>query len=244
MLEKLKRTGLVKGFVKLKNDLKPMTFKEKCDHMWEYYKEWLFVVFLVVMGIGLVSTIITARRKDVQVSGMMINIKIEQEGMNYLTSDYEEYLGLTSKRQVVEMDYTSFDAAFGEGEGKDLEYEEASFYASMILPARVTGAMLDYIILDESALKYYVGQDIYMDLREVFTEEEMAKWEAEGRIKYEQQENEIERWPIAIKITDTNFVQDNVNSTGDVYFALSGSSPRPEMCRNAWEYINAWKKDS
>lgn len=238
MWEKFKKTKLAQGFIKLKNDLKPMTFKEKCEHLWEYYKEWLIVVFLVVMGIGLLSTIIANRSKDVLVSGMMVNIQMEQTGMNYLTTDYAAYLGATSKNQVAELDYTSF------GDPMDPEDGENSYYASMILPARVTGAMLDYMILDEFAMKYYILQDVYMDLREFFTEDELAALAAEDRVIYAMEEgaSEEDRMPIAVKITNLDFVKDNVNSPGDVFFALSGSSPRRDMCRNAWNYLHAWKK--
>ena len=236
MLEKLKKSKLVQGFIKLKNDMKPMTFKEKCEHLWEYYKEWLLVVFLVCMGIGLLSTIIANRSKEVLVSGMMVNISIRQEGMNYLTSEYAADLGATSKNQVAEVDYTSF------GDPMDPENGENSYYASMILPARVTGAMLDYMILDKFALEYYLAQDVFMDLRYVLTEEELAELAAEDRIIYVMMEDEIERWPIAIKITQTDYVKDNVTSEGDIYFSFSGSSPRLEMCRDVWERINAWKK--
>ena len=237
MGEKFKQSALVKELVKLKNDLKPMTFREKCDHMWEYYKEWLVVVFLAVMAIGLTTTIISSRTKDVMVSGMMVNIKIEPVGMNYLTNDYEKYLGATSRRQVVELDYTSFGDVLDPTRGED------SYYASMILPARVTGAMLDYMILDQFAFEYYIAHEVYMDLGRVFSQEELAQFEAEGRLVYAMQENDTERWPVAIKITEIDFVKDNVNSGGDIYFALSGSSPRLDMCRNAWEYLHAWNKD-
>jgi len=239
MLNKLKETKLVLGLKKLKNDLKPMTFKEKCEHLWEYYKEWLLVVFLVIMGISLVTTIIANRSKDVLVSGMMVNIEIEQQGMNYLRGEYAAYLGATSKNQVAELDYTSF------GDPLDPEDGENSYYASMILPARVTGAMLDYMILDKFAMEYYILQDIYMDLRDFFTPEELAELAAADRLVYAMEEGAMEedRQVIAVKITDLDFVKDNVTSSGDVYFALSGSSPRPEMCRNVWNYLHAWKKE-
>ena len=236
MWEKFKKTKLAQGFIKLKNDMKPMTFKEKCEHLWEYYKEWLLVVFLVCMGISLLATIVANRSKEVLVSGMMINIEIEQKGMNYLRSEYAEYLGATSKNQVAELDYTNF------GDQLDPEDGENSYYASMILPARVTGAMLDYIILDKFAMEYYILQDVYMDLRNFFSEEELAQLAAEDRLIYVMEEgsSEEDRYPIAVKITDLDFVKDNVTSSGDIYFALSGSTPRPEMCRNAWNYLHAW----
>ena len=235
MLEKLKKTKLVQGFIKLRDTLKPMTFKEKCEHLWEYYKEWLLVVFLVCMGISLACTIIAGRTKEVLVSGMMINIQMEQEGKNYLTSEYREVLGATSKNQVAEMDATGF------GDPLDPEDGEESYYASMIMPARVTGAMLDYMLLDKFALEYYIAHDVYMDLREFFTQEELDQLAEEDRLIYSMQEGDIDRMPIAVKITEIDFVKDNINNTGDIYFALSGSTPRPEMCRHVWDYLHAWE---
>ena len=236
MWEKFKKTKFFQGCIKLKNDLKPMTFKEKCEHLWEYYKEWLIVVFLVFMGISLLTTIVANRTKDVMVAGMMVNLEVKQEGMNYLRGEYAEYLGATSKNQVAELDYTYF------GDPLDPEEGESSYYASMILTARVTGAMLDYMLLDEYAMKYYITYDVYLDLRQFFTEEEFAQLAAEDRIIYAMEEgaSELDRIPVAVKITEIDYVKDNVTSAGAVYFALSGSTPRPEMCRNVWNYLHAW----
>jgi hypothetical protein len=182
---------------------------------------------------------ITEQNKEVLVSGMMVNISIDQQGMNYLTDEYAEYLGATNKNQVAEVDYTNF------GDMLDPENGESSYYASMILPSRVTGAMLDYIIMDKFAMEYYILQDLYMDLREFFTEEEMAQLDGEKRIIYAQEEGSNDRKPIAVDITGLDFIQSYVApKEGEaIYFALAGSSPRPEMCRNVWNYLHAWTKD-
>ena len=235
MLEKLKKLKLVQGVLKLHEALKPMTFKEKCEHLWEYYKEWLLVVFLVFMGISLLTTIVANRNKEVLISGMMVNIYIEQEGMNYLTSDYAKVLGATSKNQVAEMDATGF------GDPMDPEEGENSYYASMILPARVTGKMLDYMILEQYSLEYYLLQDVFMDLRDFFTPEELEQLAADDRLVYIQEEGDIDRMPIAVKITEMQFVKDNVNNEGEIYLSFAGSTPRPEMCRHLWEYLHAWE---
>lgn len=234
MIEKIKQSKMYLGIQKLRADLKPMSFRQKCEHLWEYYKEWLLVVLVVVMGISLAATIIAEQRKEVLVSGMMVNISMDQRGMYYLTRDYAEYLGATSKNQVAEMDYTNF------GDPLDPENGEGSLYASMILPSRITGAMLDYMILDKFAMEYYITQDLYMDLRDFFTAEELEKLEEEKRVIYAQKEGDLDRKPIAVIITELPFIQAYVEPTEDIYFALAGSSPRPEMCRNVWNYLHAW----
>lgn len=234
MIEKFKQSKFYLGFQRLRGQLAQMTFKQKCEHLWEYYKEWLLVAFMVFMAVALVVTVISERSKEVLVSGMMVNITMDQRGMYYLTRDYAEHLGATSEKQVAEMDYTSF------GDPLDQQNGPNSYYASMILPSRVSGAMLDYIILDKFAMEYYLTQDLYMDLRDFFTQEELAQLEAEKRVIYVQKEGESDRKPIAVTITQLPFIQANVAPTDEIYFALSGSSPRPEMCRNVWNYLHAW----
>ncbi len=235
MWEKLKEIKSVKGTLRLLRDLKPMTMGQRIEHLWMYYKEYLLVVILVISLISLVGTIIASRNRDVLVSGMMVNVYMEQEGVNYLTTDYAAHLGSTSSNQVAELDKTGFGDMLDPANGQD------SYYAAMMLSARVTGQMLDYMLLDKFAMEYYITQEVYQDLRETFTAEELATLEAEKRVIYARQDGQEERWPIAIIITDTAFAKDNINNEGDVYFALSGNSPRPEMCRHAWEYINAWE---
>lgn len=235
MKKALKQTKLYLGFQKLRKDMQPMSFRQKCEHLWEYYKEWLLVLFLAVMGISLAATIIAEQRKEVLVSGMMVNISIDQRGMNYLTGEYARYLGATTDEQVAEVDYTSF------GDPMDPQDGINSYHASMILPSRVTGAMLDYMILDKFAMEYYITQDLYMDLRDFFTEEELTQLEEEKRIVYARKEGELDRKPIAVIITQLPFIQTYVAPQEDIYFALAGNSPRPEMCVNVWNYLHAWE---
>lgn len=234
MIEKIKSTKVYLGFKKLFSDLKPMTFKERCDHMWTYYKEYLLILVFLFMAVGLVVSVLEARNKDVLVAGMIVNVSVEQRGMNYLTKDYAAYLGATSKNQVAEVDYTSF------GDPLDPENGTNSYYASQILPSRVAGEMLDYMILDKFAMEFYIPQEVYADLSQFFTEEELAALAEENRVIYAMQEGDTERWPIAIDITDLPFVKDMIGAE-KVYFALSGNSPRPDMCRHVWQYLHDWK---
>lgn len=234
MLDKFKETKFYQGCVRLKNDMKPMTFKQKVEHLWMYYKEYLWVAGLVFVALCLTVTILVNQTKNTLVSGMMVNITIRQEGYNYLSTDYQEQLG-GGKSDVVELDYTTFSDMQNVSNGED------SYYSAMILTARVSGGLLDYMILDKFAMEYYITQEVYMDLRNFFTEAELEQLAAEDRVIYAQQEGMEDRWPIAVDISEIGFVTDNVTSEGPIYFCLSGNTQRPEMCRDAWEYINSWK---
>jgi hypothetical protein len=189
----------------------------------------------VVVAISLLITIIANQSKETIVGGMLVNTTMTQEGMNYLTQDYKAELAPNDKNKLVELEYTTF------GDPMDPERGEESYYASMILTARVSGAMLDYIIMDKFAMEYYITQEVYLDLREFFTPEELAELAAKDQVIYAQQAGQEERWPIAIVISDLDYVKDNVTSQGDTYFALSGNVRSLETCRNVWERILAWQ---
>ncbi len=235
MLERYKRTKFYHGWVKFCNDLRPMNWKQRLEYLWMYYKEYAFLCFMALMAVVLLVTITVNRAKNTLVSGMMINISIDPIGMNYMKEEYQNDIAPGDKWNVVELDYTNF------GDMEDLEFGEQSYYASQILLARVSGQMLDYILLDKFGFEYYASQEVYLDLREVFTEAELSALDAEGKVIYVMEEGTTERVPVSIIITDTQYVKDNMHMEGDVYFALSGSTTRPEMCRDVWERIQSWQ---
>ena len=238
MRMKLKERNWYIELQKLRQDLKPMTFSQKLEHLWTYYKEYLWIVVFVVIMLCLPFAMITHQSKDVLVSGMAVNVALTDEGIDYLTEDYLVRLEADGKNQVAELNYSNFSSL------EDPTSSEDNYSAMTILVARVSGGMLDYMLLDKFAMEYYILQDVYMDLREFFTEEELTQ--LGDRVITARQEDETEAWAVAVDITELDFVKDNIplkNKEDRVYFALSGSTPRPEMCRDVWEYINAWKSE-
>ena len=215
--------------------MKPMTGKERLEHLWMYYSEYLWIVAVVVILLGAVigSTINLLTKTNV-VTGIMVNFTITQEGHNYLAEDYAEKIGAKEGRELVNLEYTVFDLM------SDASASEQSYYAAMTVVAEVSAQKLDYILLDKAGMEFYITQAVYMDLRNFFTEEEIAQFAAEDRLIYAQEEGETDKWVVAVDITDLAFVQDTVTSEGPIYFALSGSAQHIDQCRGIWEHINAW----
>lgn len=237
MLAKWKESKLYLGWVKLCNDMKPMTFRQKAEHIWMYYKEYMLVAFLVLMMIVAVITSAITASQEVIASGIAVNIFIDQEGYDYLSEDYFDRLGGEEGKEKVSLEYIYF----GDLDDPTNASDNAGKIETVV--ARVEGKMLDYMILDQYAMETYIMYEIYMDLRDFFTQEEFAELAAENKIIYAQQEGEEERWPVAVDISDLPFVQDNVKPEGKIYFALSGSTQRMEICRDVWEYLHQWKTE-
>lgn len=234
-MAKFKESEFYLGWRKLKADLEPMTFKQKVEHIWMYYKEHMLVgLILVLLLIAMCTSFITANQKTLA-SGVMINLYMEQEGYDYLSVDYFERLGGKKNREKVALEYIYI------GDVDDPTNSSDGMSKIESVAARVSGQMLDYMFLDKGGMETFIMYEVYMDLREFFTPQELEALEAEGRIVYAKQEDDEEAWPVAVDITPTDFVQDNVNSEGNVYFAVSGSTQRIEICRDMWQYIHEWK---
>ena len=191
----------------------------------------MFAILGVVLT-GLISSSIEAQKENV-ITGMMVNITIEQEGFNYLSTDYAQKLNI-NRNQKVNLEYTTFADLQTNG-------SQENYYAAMTVVLEVSAKKLDYMILDKLGMEFYTGQEVYMDLSKVFTPEELADFAEKELLIYLIEEEEQKPWPAAIKITDLPYIKDNVTSEGDVYFALSGSSVKYEQLRDVWEYINAWE---
>lgn len=231
-----KGPGFWAGCKKLLNDLKPMTWKQRAEHIGMYYKEHMFIVLLVLMtiiaGVGMAMN----AAKDVLISGVMVNIDITQEGRNYLEKDYFEDLGGDPNTQQVNMYSADFSAL------EDAVYEEDQYSASQVLVGLVTGAKLDYMLLDQFAMEFYIRQDVYFDLRDFFTEEELADLDAAKRVIYAMEEGTTDRVPIAVDISNAEFVKENISAEEKTFFAISGNSPDLKMCRDVYERIYKWQK--
>ena len=194
-------------------------------------------------------------RLNTHLTGIMVNISINQEAVNYLSVDYAALLGVPADK--VKLESTDFS---------DLttDLSEENYNASMIIVNEVSAKILDYMILDKLGMEFYTGQEVYMDLRDFFSLEELQAFlekdqlifcleeaaadKSAEELKALQKEclteagKEIEYcWPAAVKITDMEFVKKNITNEGNIYFALAGSSQKMQQLRDFWEYIKAYK---
>lgn len=239
-----KRKSVTPTFKELLQDLKPMTFWEKVDHLWTYYKEYLFVVLLVVIVMAFTVTTLVNSNKKLLLSGMLINVSMTQTGYNYMTEDYHAYLGATPVWEVVQLDTTDFSSL------EDPTSMEDNYNKSMLLMARVSGQMLDYALVDRMALEFYATQEVFLDLREFFTPEEMEAlgerviWmqpePEEGMEAEDYEEGELDPWVAAVDVSDLPFFRENCGEGETVYFTMSGNDPDKEATRAFLEYLMAW----
>lgn len=221
-------------WTKLKTDLAPMPFRKKVDHIWTYYKEYLaFALVIVMTAVMLISGVIN-KSKEVLLAGVLCNVSMSQEGYMYLTDDYLETAGNGDGKQVVSLDSLVF-AITGEFDKVNENYD-----AAMAGMAMVSGQQVDYFLMNEYAMMYYLNQGMFLDLQTFLSTEELAAYEQD--LIYLREETETEKYPYALRITDLPFVKDCVGTEGEVYFAVAGNAPHMEAALDTWQRIQSWKE--
>ncbi len=214
---------------KLIETLKPMTPEKRLEHLWEYYKWVLVVVFLVVCVISIVVSAVQNAKTQVLISGVAVNLDIGADGYTYLAEDMFTILGGSGKYQTVE--FTSSQIA-DINKTQQIEY---TYNAIMRNIALVEGKMLDYMLVDTVGLSTYMSYDLFLDLGQVLTQEELTALEED--LIYLQYEETDERIPVAVNIRSTEFFQKHVGSDGPFYLTFIANTTRLEACRTLWENL-------
>ena len=251
-----KRKGVTPTFKELLADLKPMTFSQKLDHLWSYYKEYLLVVFLIGIVIAIIISSILNGQKKYVFQGMIINISMTSEGYRYVTDDLLAELSDGSKNQHVLFDYTNFTSLADPTSGED------NYNATMVLIARVSAGQVDAALVDQLALEFYIGQEVFGDLRTCFTDEQLAAmgtdvWHLvmDDGVEEEEEDEEDEEdetdpedpdkgIPMAICVSDMPFFRDCAPNNEKIYLVVSANEPNREAVQGLWEHLNAWPKAS
>lgn len=157
--------------------MKQRTWKKILEYFWMYYK----ILFLAILaGVIIVSYFIYAKvtEKEYAFHAMLLDIhtNVQEEA---LAEEYAEYAGIDRKKYEVQISTSLLfsDAASGNYAMGSL----ARFY-SLIGTQELDACMM----LEEDFIKY-AGAESFLDLRELFTEEELGTFpevytDPEGRI--------------------------------------------------------------
>lgn len=225
----------IKGqWLELKEALRPMPWNKKLEHLWEYYK-WVLVVLIVV---GFIISIVVIGYSNARIEGLLygeiINLSFDTEGVEYLSTVFLEYLDGEPRDQKVSLGMSNLIV------GEQSTYD--NYYTPLMrVSGDISNLKLDYMLLDSPALATYFEEDVFLDLRELFTAEELAQ--LGDRVVYVLYEETGEKIPMAINVTDTAFVQSRMNHEDTAYLGFIANTPRKETCRVFYDYFMAYKPE-
>ncbi|MBR0466289.1 MAG: hypothetical protein IJJ40_02195 [Clostridia bacterium] len=213
---------------------KGMSFSQFVLFIKDYYlKDFLALVAVLAVIITVIVTSVVNINTDIILYGTGVNLMLTDEGEKYITDDFFE-LHKTGGRQKIEYSTVVVSDIYS-GEG-DIN---ATYYSIEGVIAQVAAKRLDYMLLNELGFNCFATQELYMDLREILTDEEMEEYK--DRIIYTKEEEAEEMLPMAIDITDTEFIKKNNIANEKIYIAFAGNAPHKELAYEFFHYILAYK---
>ncbi len=219
------------GFRKLREDLSRMTFRQKLDHLWTYYKSVLLVALLVIVLLSLIFNFIIFRSTDLIIAGVSVNIPLSDTAVSYIEDGYYERHAKGGLEKVLYADMRLGDFLN--------ETFQDDIYAVTTLTGMAQSKQLDFMIMNEAAFTFIVKEQVFLDLRELFSDEELTAMGA--NVIYAQNEEQTEPIPLVLNIADSAFAQNNTQEKEKVYLGFTANSPRIDRCRDFYEYLLAWQ---
>ncbi len=195
---------------KLRDVLSGMTFRQKVDHIWTYYKWLLAPIALAVLLISFVANIISNSRTEILYSGALVNVQMSDEGISYLSDQWFDALDGEEDTQRVDLMLATFNAT------SNLFSAEMDVTSSTKVIAAITACELDYVLTDFAGLGYCMSSAAFAPLTDILPEDMLVQ--LQGQFIY--QEDDTGTYPVAINITQSAFVQDCITGTEQVFLAF------------------------
>ena len=145
--------------------LKNADLKTKWQYFLDYYK-WYVIggVAVLAFAISMIHSALTA--KDNALFGYFLNTYAEEEKTIACLNDFAESAEIDLNEYQVSID-SSLQYTAG-------SMDENSYTASQKIMVTIAASDVDFLAADESAFEYYANSDTFFDLREIYTEEELA----------------------------------------------------------------------
>lgn len=144
---------------------KEMSAKGKLEYFWDYYKVHTIVAILVIFFAAMfIRDIVTA--KDYNFYSILFNAR--QLSGDSLESAFSEYAGLDTENYECYI-----DASTGLSLTSFTEYDMATVQKLM---ATIQIGDLDTVVFNSELFNNYAGNEMFLDLRTVLSEEELNTW--------------------------------------------------------------------
>ncbi len=222
------------NFQKLRRELSAMTFEDKIDHIWRYYKINLLLLVLIPLILIPIVTSIFRHEPEVMLRGNYCNVSLTEEGRTYVTTDYLSYKAVDTEEYTAEAEFTAtagLKMSSANAQGVD---------GGIAVVAEVAADLLDYIVCDEVALEFLCAQQSFLPVDQVLTQGQMDRF---SDLIYTYTDEEFgDTYMLALDVSELDFFRDNVTATGKCYFAFANKkNPDVSALQDLLSYLENWK---
>ena len=222
------------NFRKLRRELSKMSFEDKIDHIWRYYKINLILLVLIPAILIPLLTSVFVKGPESILYGNYCNVALGELGQYYVTRDYVQYKGLPSEEYIAELE-------FSVTEGLGMSSASAQGVDSGLgIVAAVAVDSLDYIVCDEVAAEYLSLQQCFLTLDRVLTEEQLEEYK---HLIYTYTDPDFgDTYAVALDVSEIPFFRENVETEGPCYFAFANKKEADaQELREFLSYLLDWE---
>ena len=215
----------------LRENMKNMTPVEKLGYIWDLYK--LPIVLSVAVVAMVVAFLVSLANPDPETlfMGASVNLTVSDEGKAYLTEDIFEMMdGKDPQKQRVDLLYRYLPDAEKDPRLADTE--------RMAMIAMVSTKLLDYMLLDEEALKQYRDSGMIGPVDKVLTAQQLLDFS--GKLLPVKAEDGREYLGV-VDITDTAFARHCITGSSKIYIAFPGNTARADRLDTFFDWLLAWE---
>lgn len=227
----MKREGKAANLAALKEILAPMTKKERLEYLWEYYKAVPIVAVVVIAFLA--SMISSWLKPEIVFEGIGVNVDMIEDDDSYITEDWLQVMGGNAKKETAR--YSSL--YIGSFEADTVETELAVAAQKVMLMA--IAESLDYVLMDRSAVDFYIEKGIFSPLEKVLSQEQLEQFQ-DKMIYVELEDNT--KIPVALDISETSFAKQCSVVGKELFIAFPGNTERAELSDDFFDYLLAWNQ--
>lgn len=217
------------SFSELKTILKPMSWKDRVEYLWTYYKVVLVFLAVVLAIISMVVNVIKSNQIQTLYSGAMINLSVEQEDQDEIVNELTALLDGDGKKRVV----TLTDIAYIPG--NDPENFEMNDAGAMKLAMLVTTGSLDFILTDDDTYGELIEREPYANLQNILTQEQQTQ--LQDNMIWREADGEYPSYPMALDISSTAFAKAVAPYEKVVYLVFVGNTENSERNQAFLDYV-------
>lgn len=217
------------SFSELKTILKPMSWKDRIEYLWTYYKVVLVVVAVVLAIISMVVSAIQSKQIQTLLSGALINLSVEQEDQDKMVNELTALLDGDGKKRIVKLTDIAYIP------GNDPENFEINDAAAMKLAMLVTTGSLDYILTDDGTYAELIERELYANLQNILTQEQQTQ--LKDNMIWRQADEKNPSYPMALDISNTAFAKAVAPYEKAVYLVFVGNRENGERNQAFLDYV-------
>ncbi len=205
---------------KLGEILAPMSWKDRLEYLWTYYKFVLAILAAAILVISLIVNAVQGSKIDTLYGGALLGTSVSEEKCEAFSQELLELFDGDGVNQVIDFSMIPYYSINGE---INVELQQT---AIMKLTVMVAAQSLDFILTDADSFELFISQSDYADIRTLLTPEQQAQ--LEPYYVYSKESEETKPYPIAVDISHTAFARNFLSKDGTLYLTFPGNGENPQ----------------